>query len=331
MNREMMVTSATEVTTKDIQEVPVPALGFGTFELEGDTCRAAVETALATGYRHLDTARMYGNEAEIGAALEISQVPREEIFLTSKAWREQLDPASVERELETSLRLLKTDYLDLFLIHWPNPEVPLEATIEAMEKQREKGLTRQIGVSNFPPSWFKRAIACGAIFCNQVEYHALLGQEPVLEIARAHDILLTAYSPLAQGEVAEVPVLKEIAEEHGKTVPQIAIRWLLEQDHVAAIPRSSNPSHIESNFDVFDFPNGGLVISMTLFQDRNATPDHSPEFEVPHQDHGIRQIVGVHIRGLAGEKSVHVGRYQRQDAVGAEVPQNPVQCHDGLQ
>ncbi len=238
---------------KEIKGTSVPALGFGTFQLKGDTCRSAVTTALETGYRHLDTARMYNNEIEVGEAIRDFRIPREDIFVTTKVWWEDLSPHGIRSAVEGSLNALQTDYLDLVLIHWPNPETSLEESIETFRILQEAGKIQNYGVSNFPSALFEEACVYGDIFCNQVEYHPLLKQDKVLAAARRRKAALTAYSPLAQGEAIGYPDLEDIAKRHGKSSEQIALRWLIEQDNVLLIPRSSNPDHIHGNFDIFDF------------------------------------------------------------------------------
>lgn len=237
----------------EIQGARVPVLGLGTWQLEGRSCLRAVEEALGLGYRHVDTAQMYGNEAEVGRALRASGVPREEVFLTTKVWRDNLDRGSVLRTTRESLQRLATDYVDLLLIHWPNPAVPLEETLGAFRELQEEGRTRHVGVSNFPPSLLRRALELAPVLCNQVEYHPFLGQRPLLDLARRHGILITAYSPLARGEVSRDPVLQEIGRQHGKTPSQVALRWLVQQERVAAIPKASSPEHLRANLEVFDF------------------------------------------------------------------------------
>jgi 2,5-diketo-D-gluconate reductase B len=237
----------------EIQGLRVPALGLGTWKLEGRTCLRAVEEALRLGYRHVDTAQLYGNEEEVGRALHGSGVPRKEIFLTTKVRMENLAFGDVLRTTDGSLRRLGTDYVDLLLVHWPNPEIPLEETLSALQQLQEEGRTLQIGVSNFPPSLLRQALEIVPIFCVQVEYHPFLSQQALLEIARRHDLMLTAYSPLARGEVVQDPILEEIARRHGKTPAQVTLRWLMQQDHVAAIPKASSPEHLRANLDVFDF------------------------------------------------------------------------------
>ncbi|MFP4260239.1 MAG: aldo/keto reductase [Opitutales bacterium] len=239
--------------TKEIKGTTVPTLGFGTFKLEGETCRKAVAKALETGYRHIDTARMYANEVEVGKAIQDSEIPREDLFVTSKVWWEDLSPHGIREAIENSLRDLQTDYLDLALIHWPNFEYSLEESIQTLRVHQDAGKIRRYGVSNFPALEFHDAIGYGEIFCNQVEYHPLLKQDAILDIVQDYGAAFTAYSPLAQGEAIGYPELETIAKKHGKTSEQVALRWLIEQKNVLAIPRSSKPEHIESNFDLFDF------------------------------------------------------------------------------
>jgi len=257
-------------------------LGFGTYELTDADCTNAVQTAIECGYRHIDAARAYGNEVAVGAALSRTEIDRDELFLTSKVWFDQLHAAEVDAQVHDSLRDLQTDYLDLVLIHWPNPEVPLEETIDALDRLKRQELIRQYGVSNFPPSWFRRALELGDIFCNQVEYHPLLGQETLLGIAREHGIMLTAYAPLAQGELLNNATMKSIASKHGCTVGEVAIRWLLDQPQVTTIPRSSNPDHIRSNFQALDLEfedDDRLKLEQLPKNQRMVNPDFAPDWE----------------------------------------------------
>lgn len=236
-----------------IQGERVPSLGLGTWQLRGATCREAVEHALDLGYRHLDTAQMYQNEAAVGEGLANAPVDRADVFVTTKVWRDSLAPTEVRRAAEASLRHLRTEYVDLLLIHWPNPRVPLEQTLEAMLALQEEGKTRHVGVSNFPPSLVQQALDHTSIFCNQVEYHPYLSQLKLLRLAQQHDVMLTAYSPIAKAKVLDDPVLQEIAEMHGKTPIQVTLRWLIQQKPVTAIPRSANADHRAANFAIFDF------------------------------------------------------------------------------
>jgi 2,5-diketo-D-gluconate reductase B len=229
----------------------MPKLGLGTWRLRGAECQRAVEGALAIGFRHIDTAQMYGNEDAVGAALAASDVPRGDLHLTTKVWHENLAPAAMRRALETSLSLLKTDDVDLFLIHWPSPGMDLPAAMGAMVALRTEGLAKAIGVSNFPVALLRRCVEelQAPIACNQIEYHALLDQSAVLDFARAHGIAVTAYSPLAQGRLAEQPELDRIARKHGCSAAQVALRWLLDQDGVAAIPKAARPESQRANLD----------------------------------------------------------------------------------
>ena len=239
----------------DMQGTHVPALGFGTWQLTGDSCVEATKRAIDIGYRHIDTAQIYENEAEVGKAIAQSGIERDELFVTTKLWTTNFMAGHAETSLEESLEKLQMDYVDLLLIHWPNPDVPLSETLDAMKKLVERGKTRHIGVSNFPVALMRDAVEKygAAIACNQVEYHAQLSQAAVLEYARAHNIIITAYSPLGRGALLKNPTLIEIGERHGKTAGQVALRWLIDQENVAAIPKASSEKNARANFDIFDF------------------------------------------------------------------------------
>lgn len=235
----------------EIDGTRIPRLGFGTWEVV-DACYESVRHALDVGYRHLDTAQAYGNEEHVGRAVADSDVDRDEVFLTTKVWRDAARAQDVHRTTEESLRKLRVDHVDLLLLHWP-ADVPLEETLGAMAELRDQGRTRLIGVSNFPSDLLDRAVGITDIATNQVEYHPFLDQAPVLQAVRKHGLSLTAYSPLAHGDVIGDDTLTAIGQEHGKSAAQVALRWLLEQDRVIAIPRSESEDHIAANFDVFDF------------------------------------------------------------------------------
>jgi diketogulonate reductase-like aldo/keto reductase len=231
----------------------VPALGLGTYRLSGGECERAVERALSLGYRHIDTAQMYRNEEEVGRGIHHSDVDREEIFLTTKVWPSDF---SYERTIQTtreSLKKLDTDRVNLLLMHWPSRDVPLEETLGAMRELQEEGSVRHIGVSNFPPSMVQEAAQHAEIFCNQVEYHPYEAQDELLGQAKEMDYLLTAYRPLSRGGILNDETLREIGETHGKTAAQVTLRWLIQQEKVAAIPKASSEEHLKANFDVFDF------------------------------------------------------------------------------
>ncbi|WP_200343162.1 aldo/keto reductase [Rhodovibrio sodomensis] len=235
--------------------VRVPALGFGTFSLEGEACRDMVKAALSIGYRHVDTAKMYGNEEAVGAGIRESEVPRDQVFLTSKVWMDQLHYDDLTAATNDSLAKLDTDVLDLLLIHWPNDRVPLSESLRALEDLQRAGKVRYVGVSNFTVALMQDAVEKNGadIVCNQVEYHPFLNQQPVLREARRLGLFLTAYCPLAKGRAPADPVLQAIGEKHGKTAAQVALRWLIQHGDVAAIPKASSLAHAEANFDVFDF------------------------------------------------------------------------------
>jgi len=231
----------------------VPSLGLGTWRLSGEECRRAVERGLALGYRHIDTAQMYRNEDEVGKGMQSSGVDREEVFLTTKVWPSDFSYGRVIETTRGSLKSLHTDRVDLLLMHWPSRGVPLEETLGAMRELQEEGSVMHIGVSNFPPSMVEDAARHAEIFCNQVEYHPYEAQDELLEQAKEMDYLLTAYRPLSKGTILNDETLQEIGEAHGKTPAQVALRWLIQQEKVAAIPKATSEDHLKSNFDVFDF------------------------------------------------------------------------------
>jgi 2,5-diketo-D-gluconate reductase B len=232
----------------------IPALGFGTYGLEGPVASRMVGYALEIGYRHIDTAQMYGNEAEIGAAIAASAVPRGEVWLTTKIWPDNFRDGDLQRAAEQSVDRLRTRP-DLLLLHWPNPRVPLKETIGALNQARRRGLTRHIGISNFTVPLIREAVALSEepLIVDQIEYHPHLGQRAVLEELRAKGMVLTAYSPIAKGRVFADPTLQRIGQRHGKNPGQVALRWLIQQDGVTAIPRSSREAHARANFGIFDF------------------------------------------------------------------------------
>ena len=271
------------MTHYDVQGVPVPALGFGTWQLKGDAARDGVEHALALGYRHVDTAQAYGNEAQVGAGLRASGVPRGDVFLTTKTWGDTLAPDALGPSVDESLRKLGTDYVDLLLIHWPSADVPLADTLGALGRVREAGKTRLVGVSNFPAGMLEEALeADPEIATDQVEYHPFLGQDRLLGVVRERGLVLTAYSPLAQGEVLDDPTVRDIAGAHGAGPAQVALAWLLGQDRVVAIPRTSSAAHRESNLAAADLSltNEERARLDALPKDRRLVdPDFAPDWD----------------------------------------------------
>ncbi|HUP87496.1 MAG TPA: aldo/keto reductase [Acidimicrobiales bacterium] len=236
----------------EVQGTSVPALGFGTWQLSGAEAREATRHALEIGYRQIDTAQMYGNEDEVGCGIVESGVTREDVFLTTKLFKETLAGDKVGPAVDESLRRLGTDYVDLLLIHWPNEDVPLGETLAAMRAVQDAGKVRHLGVSNFKAPLLREAMEHATILADQVPYQPGRTQNSLLELARERDVLITAYSPLRGDGMASL-VLADIAAAHGKTVQQVVLRWLLQQPKVSPIPRSANPAHRAQNFEVFDF------------------------------------------------------------------------------
>lgn len=218
----------------------MPALGLGTWPMKGADCEEAVGTALDMGYRHIDTAEMYGNEEAVGAALAATSVPRGEIFLTTKVWWDKPNGPAFRAAFEGCLERLRQPYVNLLLIHWPSPELDLPSVLEALAKIREEKLAHAVGVANFPSALLNQAMALdiAPIACNQVEQHVMLDQQKLLDVTQPEGIVLTSYTPLGKGEVLDHPVMREIAEEHGATPGQVALAWLLSKKLVAAIPKA---------------------------------------------------------------------------------------------
>jgi 2,5-diketo-D-gluconate reductase B len=270
------------ITTQGLQ---VPKLGLGTFRLQGDECRAAVATALAMGYRHIDTAEMYANEDEVGDAVASAGVPRGELHITTKVWWQNLAPDAIRRAFDTSLAKLRTSYVDFYLIHWPAPDMDLAAALETLLQIKQQGGARAIGVCNFPVALLKQAVEdIGApIACNQVEYHVLLGQDKLKAYCATKAIPLTAYAPLAQGRLANYPQLQAIADKHGATASQVALAWLLQQDGVMAIPKSKSEASQRSNLAALnvklDDADRAVIAALPKDQ-RFVNPGFAPQWDV---------------------------------------------------
>jgi len=235
-----------------------PAIGLGTWALKGEQCAAAVAAALKCGYRHIDTAAMYDNEEAVGGGLKAGGVPRSEVWVTTKVWWDQIGDGALQRSAEASLKRLGLDHVDLLLIHWPNPAIPLAQSMRALADAKRRGLTRNIGVSNFPVALIEEAVRHSSepIVANQCEYHPHLDQSKVLAACRRHDIGFVSYCPIGRGDTGGVitePVIREMARAKGRTPAQIVLRWQVQQPGVAAVPRSGNAGRIAENFGVFDF------------------------------------------------------------------------------
>jgi diketogulonate reductase-like aldo/keto reductase len=232
----------------------IPLVGLGTWELRGRACARVVEQALRLGYRHIDTAEMYDNERDVGEGLRASGVKRSEVFVTTKIWPNHFTPRDLERAARDCLARLRLGEVDLLLLHWPNPNVPLAETIGALCKAKRDGLARHIGVSNFTVALIEQALAAAteSLVCDQVECHPFLNQSKVLAACRSHGMALVAYSPLARGQFRGNEVLNRIGATHNKTAAQICLRYLVQQD-IVVIPRSSKLERLTENASLFDF------------------------------------------------------------------------------
>jgi len=232
----------------------MPAVGYGTMELPQRGAEL-VTYAIKSGYRLIDTARKYGTEERVGEGIRASGIAREELWVTTKVTELDAREADFLRSAETSLKALRLDYVDLLLVHWPQPKVPFSETLGALAKAKRRGLTRHIGVSNFTVAMLDEAVQLcpEPLITNQVEYHAYLPQDRMLAALKRHGMILTAYCPMARGKLLDDPVIGANAKAHGKTIGQICLRWLIQQPMVAAVPRPLEESHIEEDLDVFDF------------------------------------------------------------------------------
>lgn len=261
----------------------MPAIGLGTWPMTGADCTRAVHQALELGYRHIDTATAYNNEAAVGQALRDSSVPREAIHLTTKVWWDRLAPQAMRQSLEDSLRALGTEQVDLFHIHWPGKDWDLARSIETLVALRDEGKARCIGVANFPLGLLRQVIEqLGApLSAIQVEYHVLLDQTPLLDFARQHGLAFTAYTPLARGQAAEQPAIRTIADKHGVLPSQVALAWLLEQSSVAVIPKASSRENQLANLAALDLrldDEDRARIAALAKDQRLVSPDFAPQW-----------------------------------------------------
>jgi 2,5-diketo-D-gluconate reductase B len=262
----------------------MPGIGFGTLGNVGDVGCALVEAALAEGYRYIDTSRFYGNEEAVGRAMARSSVPRSDVWVTTKLLHPRTPPQpNLRLELEKSLRLLQTDYVDLLLMHWPRPELSLEWALGEFAALREQGKARVIGVSNFPTALLRHAVEIvDDLAANQVEYHPYLNQDPLLDLMRQHGLVLIAHSPLARGAVLNDSVLQEIAARRQLSVAQVVLRWLVQQERVVAIPGVVNVEQLRENLKVLDvtLTNDEMAAISALARDmRVVNPPHSPAWD----------------------------------------------------
>ncbi len=232
----------------------IPLIGLGTWDLRGRACARVVEQALRLGYRHIDTAEMYDNEREVGEGLHASGVKRDAVFVTTKIWPSHFAPRELERAARDCLVRLRLSEVDLLLLHWPNPQIPLAETLGALGKVKRDGLARHIGVSNFTVALIEQATALSSepLVCNQIECHPYLDQSKVIAACRGHGMAIVAYSPVARGNVRSDEVLRRIGATHKKTAAQICLRYLVQQS-IVVIPRTSKVERLSENAAIFDF------------------------------------------------------------------------------
>lgn len=266
----------------------IPALGLGTWTLKGEACSELVARALATGYRHIDTAASYGNEAAVGAGLRAAGVPREALFVTTKVWWTDIGPGNLERSAEESLARLGIGCVDLLLIHWPNPAIALSHSIAALNRARSAGLARHIGVSNFPMALLAEAIRLSdaPLVANQVESHPYLDQRRLHGACRDAGMAMVAYCPLARGgQLFAEPAVAAAAARCGKTPAQVVLRWHVQQEGTVAIPRTSSPERLAENADLFDFALSDEEMSaigaLRAANHRICDYDFSPRWDAP--------------------------------------------------
>jgi 2,5-diketo-D-gluconate reductase B len=241
--------------TVKVHDARIPALGYGTYSMGRPDMLRMLPAALKAGFRHIDTAQIYHNEGEVGECVVASGIPRAEIFLTTKVWVSNYPPRAFAASVDESLRKLRSDYVDLLLLHWPNASVPLADQIGALNAVARSGKVRHIGVSNFNRALMTQAIALSEmpLVTNQFEYHPYLDQSVLIDAVRRAGLATTAYCGMAIGRVLSDPVLGDIASRHGRSIAQIVLRWLIQQDGVVALSRTTNESRLASNLAVFDF------------------------------------------------------------------------------
>jgi diketogulonate reductase-like aldo/keto reductase len=266
----------------------IPAIGLGTMTLKESVCIEAVKTALKLGYRHIDTAERYGNEEWVGEGLHqglaAAGLEREDVFLTTKVYHDKLAPADFEKSFDESLKKLKLPWVDLLLIHWPNPQVPLADTIRVLCKAKREGRTKHIGVANFTTTLLDEAVklASEPLVTNQIEVHPFIDQTKVLAACRKHGLSVTAYCPIARGKVPGNEVLERIGKAHGKSSSQVALRYLVQQG-IIPIPRTANPDHLAANLAVFDFTLSDSEMAeigkLKRPDGRVVNPPHAPKWD----------------------------------------------------
>ncbi|MDR6104538.1 2,5-diketo-D-gluconate reductase B [Agrobacterium larrymoorei] len=264
----------------------IPALGFGTFRMPEEDVHRILPQALKLGFRHVDTAQVYKNEAAVGDVIANSGIARGDIFLTTKVWVDQYKHDDFIRSVDESLMKLKTDYVDLLLLHWPKSDVPLAERIGALNELHKAGKARNIGISNFNVALTEESVKLSdaPIANNQIEYHPYLDQTKVIEAARKHGISITAYYLMADGKVPKDDVLRDIGAKHGKTAAQVALRWAIQQPDVIALSKTATESRLPENFDIFDFELSDedmkAIFALATKDGRIVNPGHlAPEWD----------------------------------------------------
>jgi len=257
----------------------LPSIGLGTWQnTNPEQCRDSVKNALNTGYRHIDTAQAYKNEESVGKGIQASDLNREEVFLASKVWNTNLSKRDVISSTNESLDKLDTEYIDLMYVHWPAPEYSPESTLQGFQALKNRGLIKEIGVSNFTPALMEEAMEHVEVYANQVEMHPLLPQNKLLEACKELGVELVAYSPLARGEVFNVPEIQQIAEKHGVSEAQVSLAWIMRKG-ATPIPKASSMEHIKDNFKARKLElDGEDIEKIDSIQSRyrKADPDFGP-------------------------------------------------------
>jgi diketogulonate reductase-like aldo/keto reductase len=262
----------------------IPVLGFGTMTLKDNLCVDLVAAALQLGYRHLDTAQNYGNEREVGEGLRASGVPREDVFITTKAWFNRLAPGDLERSAEESLERLKLPWVDLFLIHWPNAQIPIADSIGALCNVKRAGLAKHVGIANYTVAMIDEATRAASepLACLQIETHPYLDRTKVVAAARRHGMAVVGYCPLARGKVPADPVLQKIGRAHGKSPAQVSLRFL-EQEKIIPIPRTSKRERLAENLGSLDFKLADAEMAeigaLTRPGSRIVSPPQAPQWD----------------------------------------------------
>jgi diketogulonate reductase-like aldo/keto reductase len=266
----------------------IPAIGLGTWQMRGADCARAVADGLSLGYRHLDTAVMYDNEREVGEGLRASGLKRDEVFVTTKVLPSDIGAGTLQASAADSVKRLQVEAVDLLLIHWPNPSIPLAQSIKALCEVKKKGLARNIGVANFPVALLHDAVRLAAdhgekLATNQCEYHPLLSQAKLIEACHQHGITFVSYCPIGKGQLMQDPTITRIAKAHGVAPVQVIMRWHLQQPDVAAIPKSSSKAHQLQNLDVFGFTLSDeemrALHGMARADGRMVNPSFAPQWD----------------------------------------------------